>query len=730
MFSPHLSGQLLALRLGRSAQQLQKFHPVSTTTSTFTTHSCNHTFLESNSKLAPRFRPCPLQHQSRANAKTKRSFSYKNPCDFHLHRATTPVTHISKRTFFTFHRSSNKSSNYTTAREGSWREETNRQHRRFFSSLFHPTMAYCCPACDGTNERPQLLRPLKIPDIPDSDDEDANATRALETIKRELRELKQAAGTVHSQQFQQIDELKTCQYHMVEKVVGGLKVGDKTSPKSLSKTLRLNPCLDEKQKQKILPGQDEGPWQVSFYVTVPERKEPEVCDEEGGNPKDGAAAEPSAATGYRIDKQTLKQISLPKMKRQFGIEKSPFENQTFVVDLRFNSTYPELPPCVSFRSTVHHPFLQTEGQVMPLLFYQSLQQMPVVTDRDKDGDTSMEPGIYTLPNILKGVSKFLEDGMGQPSFWKMLDSYPEHMQFVTNINKYTPYRKNSKFFTIKAGDDLPEEWLDERFKKWRDAGYPMEDLPGVDSVNKTLITTHKPDIYSFPMFTMEFCDELVKEVRSIYQSGIEVQRPNSMNRYGVILNYIGMEGLMSAIQRLIQQTEIAVKKFGSVGSSWDAHHSFIVQYAPGKDLGLDMHTDDSDVTCNICLGIDFEGSQVAFCGKMGARDHRKELYIYEQRKGHCLIHLGRQRHGAVDIKKGERMNLIIWNRSRLYRETDEYREQRFVKEEGKPDEVCLSYTHDRDYGVFKRYPNGFEKFKGRGWCPPRMAEYDGFVAEN
>ena len=143
-----------------------------------------------------------------------------------------------------------------------------------------------------------------------------------------------------------------------------------------------------------------------------------------------------------------------------------------------------------------------------------------------------------------------------------------------------------------------------------------------------------------------------------------------------------------------------------------------------------MHTDDSDVTANICLGIDFEGSQVAFCGKMGAKDHRKENFIYEQKKGTCLIHLGRQRHGAVDIKKGERMNLIIWSRSRLYRETDEYRDQYFVPEDGKPDEVCLSYTHDRDYGVFKRYPKGFEKFKGRGWCPPKPAEYPGFVPEN
>ena len=41
--------------------------------------------------------------------------------------------------------------------------------------------------------------------------------------------------------------------------------------------------------------------------------------------------------------------------------------------------------------------------------------------------------------------------------------------------------------------------------------------------------------------------------------------------------------------------------------------------------------------------------------------------------------------------------------------------------------MCLSYTHDRDYGVFKRYPLGKEKFGLRAWCPPEHAQYDGWT---
>ena len=38
----------------------------------------------------------------------------------------------------------------------------------------------------------------------------------------------------------------------------------------------------------------------------------------------------------------------------------------------------------------------------------------------------------------------------------------------------------------------------------------------------------------------------------------------------------------------------------------DAHHPSLAQYTPGQDKGLDMHTDDSDVTYNVCLGREFE----------------------------------------------------------------------------------------------------------------------------
>jgi len=197
-----------------------------------------------------------------------------------------------------------------------------------------------------------------------------------------------------------------------------------------------------------------------------------------------------------------------------------------------------------------------------------------------------------------------------------------------------------------------------------------------------------------------------------------------MNNYGIILGDIGLEPLIDALQAFLQPMGHAL--FPGPGSAWDGHHCFVVRYREGEDLGLDMHTDDSDVTVNVCLGLDFTGAGLQFCGIIGAPDHRHHRFTYKHQKGRCVVHLGQYRHGADDISSGERLNLVLWNHSSTYRSSRWFREPAYAQESGPPDPVCLSYTHDRDYGVFKPYPAGKEAFQRRGWCPPPQAEYDVF----
>merc|ERR1712187_630229 len=92
-------------------------------------------------------------------------------------------------------------------------------------------------------------------------------------------------------------------------------------------------------------------------------------------------------------------------------------------------------------------------------------------------------------------------------------------------------------------------------------------------------------------------------------------------------------------------------------------------------------------------------------------------------------HLARLRHGADDIQSGEHLNLILGNTSSAYRRTKKYQDPPRCKEEGPPDAICLSFTHDRDYGVFKNYSPKTEEFQGKGVFPLQDCIYNCFRDE-
>ena len=67
-----------------------------------------------------------------------------------------------------------------------------------------------------------------------------------------------------------------------------------------------------------------------------------------------------------------------------------------------------------------------------------------------------------------------------------------------------------------------------------------------------------------------------------------------------------------------------------------------------------MHHDASEITCNVCLGGDFSGAGLRFCGQFGSPTHRRTSAVVSRERGRALLHLGRQRHGADDLSSGER----------------------------------------------------------------------------
>eukprot|EP01060_Flectonema_neradi_P013208 TRINITY_DN19986_c0_g1_i1.p1 TRINITY_DN19986_c0_g1~~TRINITY_DN19986_c0_g1_i1.p1 ORF type:complete len:457 (+),score=70.41 TRINITY_DN19986_c0_g1_i1:68-1372(+) len=293
-----------------------------------------------------------------------------------------------------------------------------------------------------------------------------------------------------------------------------------------------------------------------------------------------------------------------------------------------------------------------------------------------------------------------------------------HWAVTKQSRDYKPFRKNDALFTPGHRLGFSSKCLD------------PELLQAIESNNiRKVIKEELPGrVWSCPLLKKEFCEVILDELQNIDESNISVTRPNTMNNYGVVLGLIGLE---QSLHHFVEGYLVPLVKclFSEIADTVDASHIFTIKYREGLDLGLDMHTDDSDITINVCLGRVFEGSGLQFCGFMGQEGHRKASAKIKHSIGRCLIHLGRLRHGADDITSGERQNLIIWLRSTEYRLSEQYSSPPYQSETSPPDAVCTSFTHDRDYGMFNKYKASNAHLQGRGWCPPKGKEYPGFQQE-
>lgn len=75
------------------------------------------------------------------------------------------------------------------------------------------------------------------------------------------------------------------------------------------------------------------------------------------------------------------------------------------------------------------------------------------------------------------------------------------------------------------------------------------------------------------------------------------------------------------------------------GDSLDSHHAFLVRYKLGEDVDLSVHTDDAEVTLNVCLGKEFTGGSLFFRGMKGTPSANKENYEYIHTTGKAILHV-------------------------------------------------------------------------------------------
>lgn len=432
-----------------------------------------------------------------------------------------------------------------------------------------------------------------------------------------------------------------------------------------------------------------------------------------------------AVSDVRLLRQTVDPVTLESRKVAPGSLDGPWTLDAVVqgaarssydhpyrVSLRVGPKYPRGPaPVVRVKGTMHHIYVDPKlrdlaPDTVELLFRNS------------------SSGNFDLDQGLRQFAAMLERPLGATGVKRWHDHAKENAERLDVIHRYAKLRRHPEVF-----EEFQDAWLDpilvRTLGKLRNETVSQAKRRGL--VRK-LMREEADGVYSFPVFTREFCERFLEELDSFYASKLPVRRPNSMNNYGVIVNDIGMEAMITSLQESVLQPLIGIL-FRAEGSELDGHHSFIVRYKNGEDTHLDVHHDDSDVTFNVCLGRNFTGAGLVLCGRKDAPDHRVHRHTYYHQVGRAILHLGRHRHGADDISDGERLNLIVWNHAYNWRKSRGDDKDPKSREKAPPDPECLSYTHDRDYGRFKRYPPGKEDHRGKGWCPPAGQEYPGFRRE-
>jgi len=299
----------------------------------------------------------------------------------------------------------------------------------------------------------------------------------------------------------------------------------------------------------------------------------------------------------------------------------------------------------------------------------------------------------------------------------------QHAADQNAVIRYRPYRKHSELF-----EGFSDAWINPDLLALidnLDKENPC-DGPEAEQLRKWFNEELPNEVWSFRALTSHFLELVQSEVRNFESTGLRARRPNSMNNYGLILSEMGLDRMIFGLQRRLVGPIAQVLLSWSGGHELESHHAFTVRYKEQEDTHLDVHMDESDVTFNVNLWNNGSAGALVFCGMNGAPNHRKFRKEYLHLPGYAVIHSGRHRHGAEDISGGVRTNLIVWSYSSAFRRLPKPKSQR---EESPPDHRCLSYTHDRDYGLFKAYPRGTEHFRGRGWCPLPDTEYQGFRPE-
>jgi len=190
-----------------------------------------------------------------------------------------------------------------------------------------------------------------------------------------------------------------------------------------------------------------------------------------------------------------------------------------------------------------------------------------------------------------------------------------------------------------------------------------------------------PGVYSFPLLSKGFCRKLTRYAAAVAafendDNGDDHERPVisrtdfddlGMGWFTDLVFHLVLRPISSHLYR---ETDLG-------GGDLDWRQGFLAAYTgrSGEPTvakprrRLVSHTDDSEVTLNLCFGDEsFEGGDLRFGGLRGREEEEGSPVFeggveYRPVPGRAVVHSGRHLHEVTEVRSGDRYAYIQWARS-------------------------------------------------------------------
>eukprot|EP00934_Nitzschia_sp_Nitz4_P007076 Nitzschia sp. Nitz4//scaffold171_size48012//27340//28653//NITZ4_007126-RA/size48012-processed-gene-0.4-mRNA-1//1//CDS//3329538704//7066//frame0 len=186
------------------------------------------------------------------------------------------------------------------------------------------------------------------------------------------------------------------------------------------------------------------------------------------------------------------------------------------------------------------------------------------------------------------------------------------------------------------------------------------------SLLEQLMDEEVTDVYSFPVLDPNFCAKVQAFVHAIWEE-LPSDSPTALGLRN--LDNMGLGWLNDMLLHMVVRPmarHLYPDETASTDLDW--RHGFLAAYSAQPSPNqprqrLIPHTDDSEVTLNLCLQPAKDGGDVVMWGVRGTSQFGQLQGEYSPSAGRGLLHVGRHHHEVTQVLKGDRLALVLWARS-------------------------------------------------------------------